>query len=220
LLSCLAMQFGRPQQMAAAATRAGDETLFLQARLACISVATVCFAAAAGLERQQIGSPLVAALPGVAAAGALLYRAKPAITWDEPLGIEDLEVREAPGKGEGLFASRRIKAGEFIMDYLGETMTADELDGRYANLLEARYALELTGPLGLSPSYIDAVNPARSNLGRYINHCSRPTCRKVRQRFPDRRLRFFAACDLEPGDELTFDYGDAYWTGRENELVE
>ncbi len=132
----------------------------------------------------------------------------------------DVEIREAPGKGEGLFASRRIKEGEFIMDYLGEEMSAEELDERYENLLEARYALELTGPLGLSPSYIDAVNPERSNLGRYINHCSRPTCRKVRQRFPDRRLRFFAARDIAPGEELTFDYGASYWIGRENELVE
>ena len=32
------------------ATRAGDDAFFLQARLACISVATVCFAAAAGLD--------------------------------------------------------------------------------------------------------------------------------------------------------------------------
>ena len=203
-----------------AATRAGDDGFFLQARLACISVATVCFAAAAGLEGQKLGSPLIAALPGVAAAGALAYRARPALALTPPLTLDDVEIREAPGKGEGLFASRRIKEGQFIMDYLGEEMSAEELDERYENLLEARYALELTGPLGLNPTFIDAVNKERSNLGRYINHCSRPTCRKVRQRFPDRRLRFFAARDIDPGEELTFDYGESYWIGRENELVE
>ena len=32
--------------------------------------------------------------------------------------------------------------------------------------------------------------------------------------------RFFAARDLEPGEELTFDYGDDYWLGREDELRE
>ena len=209
-----------PNQAATAATRAGDDGFFLQARLACISVATVCFAAAAGLEGQKLGSPLLAALPGVAAAGALAYRARPALALSPPMTLDDVEIRDAPGKGEGLFASRRIKEGEFILDYLGEEMTADELDERYANLLEARYALELTGPLGLNPTFIDAVDKTRSNLGRYINHCSRPTCRKVRQRFPDRRLRFFAARDIDPGEELTFDYGESYWIGRENELVE
>ena len=215
------MRLSGPEPAVKAATRAGDDAFFLQARLACISVATVCFAAAAGLEGQKLGSPLVAALPGVAAAGALAYRARPALALSPPLGLDgDVEIREAPGKGEGLFASRRIKEGTFIMDYLGEEMTAAELDERYENLLEARYALELTGPLGLNPTFIDAVNPERSNLGRYINHCSRPTCRKVRQRFPDRCLRFFAARDIDPGEELTFDYGESYWIGRESELVE
>ncbi len=212
------MRLSGPQP--AAATRAGDDAFFLQARLACISVATVCFAAAAGLEGQKLGSPLIAALPGVAAAGALAYRARPALALSPPMTLDDVEIREAPGKGEGLFARRRIEKGQFVMEYLGEEMSADELNDRYSNLLEARYALELTGPLGLNPTFIDAVNKERSNLGRYINHCSRPTCRKVRQRFPDRRLRFFAARDIDPGEELTFDYGASYWIGRESELAE
>ena len=75
--ACSTMRIGGTQP--AAATRAGDDAFFLQARLACISVATVCFAAAAGLEGQKLGSPLIAALPGVAAAGALAYRARPAL---------------------------------------------------------------------------------------------------------------------------------------------
>ena len=216
------MRISGPQPAATAATRAGEDAFFLQARLACISVATVCFAAAAGLEGQKLGSPLVAALPGVVSAGALAYRARPVLALSPPMTLDgDVEIREAPGKGEGLFASRRIKEGEFIMDYLGQEMSADELNDRYSdNLLNARYALELTGPLGLNPSYIDAVDKSRSNLGRYFNHCSRPTVRKVRQRFPDRRLRFFAARDIAPGEELTWDYGASYWIGRENELVE
>ena len=99
-----------------AATRAGDDGFFLQARLACISVATVCFAAAAGLEGQKLGSPLIAALPGVAAAGALAYRARPALALSPPMTLDgDVEIREAPGKGEGLFASRRIDKGQFVM---------------------------------------------------------------------------------------------------------
>ena len=41
------MRISGPQPALKAATRAGDDAFFLQARLACISVATVCFAAAA-----------------------------------------------------------------------------------------------------------------------------------------------------------------------------
>ena len=53
------MRISGPQPAATAATRAGDDAFFLQARLPCLSVATVCFAAAAGLEGQKLGSPLV-----------------------------------------------------------------------------------------------------------------------------------------------------------------
>ena len=46
-----------------------------------------------------------------------------------------------------------------------------------------------------------------------------PNLRKVRQRFPVRTLRFYAARDISAGDELSFDYGDDYWIGREDELA-
>ena len=105
-------------------------------------------------------------------------------------------------------------------DYLGEEMDDAAVNERYRDLIEARYLLGLRGPLGLDQTWIDAVNPQKSNLGRYINHGRPASLRKVRQRFPDRRLRFFAARDLEVGEELTFDYGDDYWLGREDELRE
>jgi len=40
----------------------------------------------------------------------------------------------------------------------------------------------------------------------------------VRQRWPTRALRFYAERDIEAGEELSFNYGDDYWIGRENEL--
>ena len=92
------MRISGPQPAATAATRAGEDAFFLQARLACLSVATVCFAAAAGLEGQKLGSPLVAALPGVAAAGALAYRARPVLALSPPMTLDgDVEISEAPG---------------------------------------------------------------------------------------------------------------------------
>lgn len=181
-------------------------------------MATVCFSAAAGLEGSNLGQPLIAALPGTLAAAALAYRAKPALALTPPLTLDDVAIQEAPGKGEGLFARRRIRKGEFVMDYLGEVMNNDAVNERYGDLIEARYLLGLRGPLGLEETWVDADDPAQSNLGRYINHGRPASLRKVRQRFPDRRLRFFAARDLDVGEELTFDYGDDYWIGREDGL--
>ena len=199
---------------------AGADQPFIAARFACLALATVCFSAAAGLEGSKMNQPLIAALPGTAAAAVLAYRAKPALALTPPLTLDDVAIQEAPGKGEGLFARRRIQKGEFVMDYLGETMDDDAVNERYRDLVEARYLLGLRGPLGLDQTWVDAVNPQKSNLGRYINHGRPASLRKVRQRFPDRRLRFFAARDLEVGDELTFDYGDDYWIGRMDELRE
>ena len=94
---------------------AGADQPFIAARFACLALATVCFSAAAGLEGQKIGQPLVAALPGTLAAAALAYRAKPALALTPPLTLDDVSIKEAPGKGEGLFARRRIQKGEFVM---------------------------------------------------------------------------------------------------------
>ena len=55
-------------------------------------------------------------------------------------------------------------------DYLGEEMDDDAVNERYRDLVEARYLLGLRGPLGLDQTWDDAVNPQKSNLGRYINH--------------------------------------------------
>ena len=94
---------------------AGADQPFIAARFACLALATVCFSAAAGLEGSKMGQPLIAALPGTLAAAALAYRAKPALALTPPLTLDDLSIQEAPGKGEGLFARRRIQKGEFVM---------------------------------------------------------------------------------------------------------
>ena len=62
-----------------------------------------------------MGQPLIAALPGTLAAAALAYRAKPALALTPPLTLDDVSIQDAPGKGEGLFARRRIEKGEFVM---------------------------------------------------------------------------------------------------------
>ena len=135
-------------------------------------------------------------MPGTLAAAAVprVSREKPALALTPPLTLDDVAIQEAPGKGEGLFARRRIEKGEFVMVrgrrprlvfrgqrlmtafdvntglFGGEEMDDDAVNERYRDLIEARYLLGLRGPLGLDQTWVDAVNPAKSNLGRYINH--------------------------------------------------
>ena len=42
--------------------------------------------------------------------------------------------------------------------------------------------------------------------------------RRVYQRWPVRRVLFFASRDIAAGEELQYDYGDKYWAGREDLL--
>jgi SET domain-containing protein len=43
--------------------------------------------------------------------------------------------------------------------------------------------------------------------------------RKHIQHWPFRAVRFFAARDIAPGEELQWDYGEGYWVGREADVV-
>ena len=96
----------------AAATRAGDDAFFLQARLACISVATVCFAAA-GLEGQ---SSAVRSSPRYQARRQARLR----IVRGQPWLCRRRSVSTATWKFARLpvaraCSPRRIKEGEFVL---------------------------------------------------------------------------------------------------------
>ncbi|KAJ8600520.1 hypothetical protein CTAYLR_009208 [Chrysophaeum taylorii] len=173
--------------------------------------------AGAGLEAVAMGEPpFVAAIPSLLVVAVLAARAVPAIPATAPLELgSDLEARPSPGRGLGLFASSPIKRGTYIMDYDGERLTEAQLAARKG---DASYQLELRGVFG-EPSYVDARDPAKSTAARYINHSFTPNLLKRRQRWPTPALRLFAARDVSAGEELFFDYGADYWTGRQDELV-
>jgi SET domain-containing protein len=102
----------------------------------------------------------------------------------------DLEVRPAACGGSGVFATRRIPAGQVVLSYwyTGPFVGyADQLHPDHEWLTiqfaEDRYVL------------CDIAEPHR-----YVNHACEPSC------FVRNGLELHAARDLEPGDEITFDY--------------
>jgi len=166
-----------------------------------------------------------------------------------PLGLGDgVEVREAKGKGVGLFATRPLKKGTYLFDYLGEVLTEVELHRRYgesvtkSGVVVTDYTARLTGPLGVEePIYMDARDPDLSNVARFMNHAPKGApnwnVERCRQRWDlgaawpfgssgsplaatkGRALRFFVTRDVQSGEELSWDYGTRYWVGRENEMI-
>ncbi len=115
------------------------------------------------------------------------------------------EVRRSPIHGLGLFASRFIRKGTRIIEYVGERIDKEESDRRGLALLEeakrtgggAVYIFELNDQWD-----IDGNKPW--NDARLINHSCEPNGEMVNE---DDRLWLYAVRDILPGEEITYDYG-------------
>jgi SET domain-containing protein len=117
-----------------------------------------------------------------------------------PSDYDFIEVYESPIHGRGVFARQRIDTGEIIIEYKGELLSSAEIDERYADERSddrgRTYIFHLEGDL-----YVDATKA--SNPARFINHSCAPNCEAIAE---NGRILIRALKDIEPGDELTYDY--------------
>ena len=100
--------------------------------------------------------------------------------------------------GLGLFATEVIPKGVRIFEYTGKIITnaeADAMPGRPRYL----YDLSKTHTLDGSP---------RSNVGRYANHSCKPT--GVIYIYGG-RIFVKSLREIQPGEEITYDYGKEYF---------
>jgi len=103
--------------------------------------------------------------------------------------------------GLGLFATEAIAKGRTIVEYRGRRITAAkawEIEQKGGN----RYLFELNKRWTIDGS-------SRSNLGRYINHACKPNAQAILRRTG--KLEFAASRWIEPGEEITIDYGEEYF---------
>ena len=115
-----------------------------------------------------------------------------------------LEVKRAGAKGFGLFAAEDIKAGQFIIEYVGEVLEEEEYARRkefYIATGQRHYYFMNVG----NGEVIDAVR--RGGLGRFINHSCEPNCETQKWVvMGELAIGLFAIEDVSAGSELTFDY--------------
>ena len=126
-------------------------------------------------------------------------------------GEENLEVREVPGKGRGIFSRLGFEKNDYVCEYAGELISCKEGEER-----EARYLLdEQIGSYIYFFRYsekrfcIDATEESGRH-GRLINHSkTTPNLKTKVCRVDDQpRMYFVATVKIEQGDELLYDYGD------------
>jgi uncharacterized protein len=124
------------------------------------------------------------------------------------------QVRQSPIHGRGVFAARAIPAGTRIIEYVGERISPDEADKRYDD--------DQTGHPHILLFTVDKKTvidgAVGGNAARYINHSCAPNCEAVVE---DERVFVEALRDIQPGEELTYDYNlerpgryKAEWTRR------
>ena len=102
--------------------------------------------------------------------------------------------------GLGLFATREIKKGTRIVEYFGPLL---DCNIKEQDAIENKYLFELNGRWTIDGS-------VRRNVARYANHACRPNAESdVQPR--NRKVYIRAIKTIQPGDEITYDYGKDYF---------
>lgn len=113
-------------------------------------------------------------------------------------------VRKSKVHGSGVFARRRIAAGEKIIEYRGERIVWEE-------------ALDRAGKKGapLNHTFFFSVSDgrvidggSRGNEARFINHSCEPNCEPLEH--DDGRVYIYSLRDIERGEELSYYYALIY----------
>lgn len=112
----------------------------------------------------------------------------------------------SPDKGFGLRVLEPVKAGQLVIEYVGEVILEEEKERRLLdhakNTPEDKnmYIMELSKGI-----YIDAR--FKGSVSRFINHSCDPNCHLLKWRVKGvNRIAITALKDIEPGEELSYDY--------------
>jgi len=111
--------------------------------------------------------------------------------------LEENRIDYRPSRihGMGGFARTDVRAGETVIEYVGERITKEESVRRCARNNPFIFALDEIHDL-------DGNVPA--NPARFLNHSCRPNCEAIED---DGRIWIMAMRPIEAGEELTFNYG-------------
>src|SRR3954471_13814344 len=102
--------------------------------------------------------------------------------------------------GLGLFATKPIKKGTKIIRYFGPLLDSKK---KKDDAIENKYLFELNNRWTIDGS-------VRKNVARYINHACKPNAESDVK--PGKRKVIIRAIkNIEPGDEINYDYGTDYF---------
>ena len=109
------------------------------------------------------------------------------------------EICRSRIQGRGVFAQRRIRPGQRIIEYTGERISNAEADRRYDDENMRRHHTYL---FTLDRETVVDGNSG-GNDSRLINHSCDPNCEAV---IEDEVIWIYAKKNIQPGAELAYDY--------------
>ena len=109
------------------------------------------------------------------------------------------KVRRSKVHGLGAFATRRIRKGTRVSEYVGERISHAEADRRY----ESKADDDNHTFLFIVDRGIVIDGGVDGNESRFINHGCDPNCESVTEK---RRVFVEAVRTIQPGEELKYDY--------------
>lgn len=112
-------------------------------------------------------------------------------------------VQRSPLHGLGVWAQAPIKEGEFLVEYVGQLLTAKQNEALQSHTDDPNH----TFSFGLSNGLI-IDGGVQGNISRYINHSCDPNAEFVET--DDNKLFVYAKRDLAAGEEIFFDYSLQY----------
>jgi hypothetical protein len=129
---------------------------------------------------------------------------------------DDVRVADAGALGQGLFAARDIDEGRKIGEYIGELLDSTSLARRYGTHAPPAEVTPTNAPTNAlyahgeyvlqtsETTWVDAVDPARSNHTRFINHAEdgARACNCCVFGDDDRRIVIFATRRIASGEQL------------------
>jgi uncharacterized protein len=128
--------------------------------------------------------------------------------------IPDVSVQWVhPAVGSGLFANEVIKKGQYVGEYTGVVRRNDR---RYFEPMN-HYCYEYPVPDEIGRSFV--IDATAGCLTRFINHSVSPNLSSHYAYWDGfYHLIFLALTTIEPGKQLSFDYGETYWYIREKPI--
>jgi hypothetical protein len=112
---------------------------------------------------------------------------------------QPFELRPSSIQGQGAFATRPIRKGARIIEYIGERISQAVADERYDDTAMSRHHTFLFNVD--EDTVIDAAH--EGNDARFINHSCAPNCQAFLE---GDRIYIYALRDIGPGEELCYDY--------------